>query len=456
MSSETRGVEGPEDIQPETSTEEAQPLETDTAAPADPVGSQTDEPAADDATATHTTDAAASGEDAETSDETASEADAEPAAPVPTTVEAKPEPPVSRGDLIEGTIAETSPMSITVDLGSGLTGVVPGRELERMNRSTIEELTVGQPITVYVVNPSDHQGNIILSVNRAVEEMDWQEAETYRKSGDIYEGNIAGYNKGGLIVRFGRLRGFVPDSQLPDEDQRKKTDKTPEEVYGSRVNSTIFVRVLEVDRNRNRLILSERAAAREVRERRKGELIDELNVGQVVEGTVVSLEDFGAFVDVGGAEGLVHLTEISWKHITHPREVLEEGQKVTVEVISIDKDRKRIGLSIKRQEADPWDEVAATYQIGDLVQGVITKMTKFGAFASLVDAEEIEGLVHISELSDDRVAHPREVVNEGEKLTLRVVKIDVKNRRLGLSLKRVNSAEYLDRDMQTFASESDE
>jgi small subunit ribosomal protein S1 len=161
-------------------------------------------------------------------------------------------------------------------------------------------------------------------------------------------------------------------------------------------------------------------------------------------------------VDVGGAEGLVHLTEISWSHVTHPRDILQIGQKVRVEVISVDRDRNRIGLSIKRQEADPWDEVATTYQVGDLVQGTVTKLTKFGAFARLVDAEEIEGLIHISELSEERVNHPRDVVNEGEKLTLRVVKIDVKNRRLGLSVKRVNSAEYLDHDLNAFSSEEDE
>jgi small subunit ribosomal protein S1 len=212
------------------------------------------------------------------------------------------------------------------------------------------------------------------------------------------------------------------------------------------VNQAIMVKVVEVDRGRNRLILSERAASREAREKRKESLVGELTVGDVKMGRVVSLEDFGAFVDVGGAEGLVHLTELSWKHVNHPREVLKVNQQVKVEVISVDKKRNRIGLSIKRQEADPWDEVATTYAVGQLVQGTVTKLTKFGAFARLVDAPDIEGLIHISELSDERVQHPKEVVNENDKLTLRVVKIDVKNRRLGLSLKRVNSAEYLDMD----------
>ena len=363
---------------------------------------------------------------------------------------------INRGDLIEGTITSTTPTAISVDIGDGNEGIIPGRELERMRRKTLESLEEGERILVYVVNPNDHEGNTILSVNRAIEEMDWKNAEEFRKDETIYEGNVAGYNKGGLIVRFGSLRGFVPQSQIGDTRQRNIKGDTPEKRFGGLVNEKIFVKVMEVDRSRNRLILSERAATRERREQRKEELIDELAVGEVREGRVVSLEDFGAFVDVGGAEGLVHLTEIAWKHVTHPRDVLQVGQTVKVEVISVDPKRKRIGLSIKRQEADPWDEVATTFQVGDLVQGKVTKLTKFGAFAQLVDAEEIEGLIHISELSEQRVGHPREVVSEDEKLTLRVVKIDVKNRRLGLSLKAVNSAEYLDRDMKTFASETDD
>jgi small subunit ribosomal protein S1 len=355
---------------------------------------------------------------------------------------------VTRGQLLEGAVSRTSPMEVFVDLGDGLEGVIPGRELDRMNRPTVEALKPGAPVTVYVVNPHDHQGNILLSVNRAIEELDWQEAESYQKSQRVYEGHIAGYNKGGLIVRFGRLRGFVPQSQISDERRALLSGDTPQERWETMVNQPISVKVVEVDRSRNRLILSERAASREVREKRKETLVGELNVGDVRVGRVVSLEDFGAFVDIGGAEGLVHLTELSWKHVTHPKEVLRVGQQVKVEVISLDKKRKRIGLSIKRQEADPWDEVATTYAVGQLVQGTVTKLTKFGAFARLVDAPDIEGLVHISELSDERVNHPKDVVQEGDKLTLRVVKIDVKNRRLGLSLKRVNSAEYLDMDWQ--------
>lgn len=404
-------------------------------------------------------DATSAAEDAAALDLLPESADIETAAEAPATesasAESKPPSRFSRGDLVEGVISATTPTSVTVDLGEGAEGLIPGRELERMNRQMIEALKEGEQVTVYVVNPHDHQGNIILSINRAYEEIDWKEAEDYRISQTAYEGTVAGYNKGGLIVRFGRLRGFVPQSQMSDERRRIMDGETPEERYGKMVNDAITVKVMEVDRGRNRLILSERAATRELRERRKEDLIGKLEVGQITTGRVVSLEDFGVFVDIGGAEGLVHLTELSWKHVNHPKDILNVGQQVKVEVISVDGDRKRIGLSIKRQEADPWDEVATSYGQGQLVQATITKLTKFGAFARLVDAPDIEGLIHISELSDQRVAHPREVVKEGEKLTLRVVKVDVKNRRLGLSLKRVNSAEYLDVDMRFFAPDSD-
>ncbi|MBL8119699.1 MAG: S1 RNA-binding domain-containing protein [Anaerolineae bacterium] len=353
---------------------------------------------------------------------------------------------LKRGDVLEGTVTATSPTSVQVDVGAKTEGIIPGRELERMNRETIDLLKPGAVVSVYVVNPHDHNGDIILSLNRALEELDWRRAEEYRESQEVYESHVAGYNKGGLIVRFGRLRGFVPQSQISPDRRRVLDGETPEERWGKMVNEIITVKVMEVDRARNRLILSERMASRESRESRKESLIGRLQVGEVRTGRVVSLVDFGAFVDVGGAEGLVHLTELSWKHVTHPKELLEVGQEVKVEVISIDPENKRIGLSMKRQEADPWDTVAINFQVGQLVQGIVTKMTKFGAFVRLVDVPEIEGLVHISELSDQRVVHPRDVLQEGETVTLRVVKMDIGDRRLGLSLKRVNSAEYLDMD----------
>ncbi len=363
-------------------------------------------------------------------------------------------PKYRRGQISSGVITKTSPTAVFVDLGDGEEGLVPGRELELMTRKMLESLVVGAEVDVYVVNPRNHRGETVLSINHALEELDWRKAEEFAKSKNVYEALIGGYNKGGLIVRFGRLRGFVPQSQLAEERARGMSGETPEERYSPMVNQPIGVKVMEVDRKRNRLILSERAAMREVRQRRKRELIEELTLGEIRKGTVVSLETFGAFVDIGGAEGLVHLTELAWGHITHPRQVVSVGDEVEVEVISINSDARRIGLSRRRIMSDPWDEIAGSLRRGQLVRGRVTKLTKFGAFARLIDNDAVEGLIHISELSGERVSHPREVVKRGEELVLRIVKIDIKERRLGLSLKSVNSTEYLDLDWEMAIQES--
>ncbi|MBZ0305097.1 MAG: S1 RNA-binding domain-containing protein [Anaerolineae bacterium] len=358
---------------------------------------------------------------------------------------------IKRGQLIEGKILETSPTEVQVDLGEGMVGLVTSRELDRLDRASIEELKPGNAILVYVLRSSSQSGHPILSINRAREEKDWLDAKEYADNKETYLGRVAGYNKGGLIIRFGCLRGFVPASQIsPERDQRPNAEN-PDELFGNLLNQEIMTKVVEVNRSRNRLILSERAATREWREHRKEKLIRELKVGEVRQGQVISLTDFGAFVDLGGADGLLHLTEMSWKHVSHPREVLQVGQDIEVKVISIDPDRKRIGLSSKVLENDPWDEVFKAYKVDQLVQGKITKLTRFGAFASLVDNADIEGLIHVSELADYRVEHPRDVVAVGDVLTLRVVKIDPERRRLGLSLKRVDSPKYMSSDWGSMA-----
>lgn len=366
----------------------------------------------------------------------------------------EPESRFKRGEIHHGVISSTKPTAVTIDLGEGDEGIVPGRELELMTRKMLESMVVGAEVDVYIVNPRNHRGETVLSINHALEEIDWRNAEDYAKSKEVYEALIGGYNKGGLIVRFGRLRGFVPQSQLAEDRARSMTGATPEERYGPMVNQPIGVKVMEVDRHRNRLILSERAALREVRQARKEALIAELKVGDIRKGVVVSLENFGAFVDIGGGEGLVHLSELAWGHITHPRQAVNLGEEVEVEVININPEAKRIGLSRRRVISDPWDEVATALRRGQLVRGRVTKLTKFGAFARLIDHDAVEGLIHISELSGERVTHPREVVNRGDELVLRIVKIDIKDRRLGLSLKSVNSTEYLDLDWEMAIQES--
>jgi small subunit ribosomal protein S1 len=361
-------------------------------------------------------------------------------------------PTVKRHQIIEGTIASITDNEILVDVGLKSEGIVTSRDLERIDPEVIEDLHVGDDIHVYVLSREGPDGNILLSLRRAMEEQDWIDAEAHLASAETYWSTIEGYNKGGLIVRFGKVRGFVPASQVSRDRQRRSNGSTPDERWAHMVGDEIAVKVIEVDRGRNRLILSERAAEKDIREKRRAELIDTLEVGQIITGEVISLTDFGAFVDLGGADGLIHLSELSWKHVTHPREVLSVGDEVEVEVIHVDKERQRIGLSRKNRLDDPWDTLDDIYEPDQLVQGTVTKLTKFGAFARLVDLPEIEGLIHISELSDRRVKHPREVVEEGQVVTLRIIRIDSQQRRLGLSLKRVNLEEYADVDWRSMLS----
>ncbi|MCY3572692.1 MAG: S1 RNA-binding domain-containing protein [Chloroflexi bacterium] len=440
------------DTREATTTEAPAPVElppAETNAPSETPSQETVAAGADLGAADSPPTSEASQQPAEPAAETSEPAKADPE-PEP----AKAQPKYQRGQVYQGKITETSPTAVLVDLGEGDIGVVPGRELELMTKRMLESLVLGAEVDVYVVNPRNHRGKMVLSINHAMEEMDWRNAEEFAKSKAVYEALIGGYNKGGLIVRFGRLRGFVPQSQLSESRARQISGSTPEERYGPMVNQPIGVKVMEVDRHRNRLILSERAATREVRVKRKESLIAELTVGEIRKGTVVSLENFGAFVDIGGGEGLVHVSELAWGHVTHPRQVLSLGEEVEVEVISVNPEANRIGLSRRRVLGDPWDEIATSLRRGQLARATVTKLTKFGAFARLNDYEAVEGLIHISELSAERVEHPREVVKRGQELALRIIKIDIKERRLGLSLKSVNSTEYLDLDWEMAIQES--
>jgi small subunit ribosomal protein S1 len=358
--------------------------------------------------------------------------------------------PLKRGEVREGVIVSVSPSEIMIDLSGKTEGIVAGRELERMPKEMLDSIKVGDEVLAYVVNPEDKNGNIILSLTRAQLEKDWRKAEELFESQDMFSGEAAGFNKGGLIVRVGKVRGFVPASQLDTSRHPRlaQSGLTPEDRWGHLVGETLQLKVIEIDRDRNRLILSERAAMREWKKLQKEKLLAELTEGEVREGRVISLADFGAFVDLGGADGLIHLSELSWKRVNHPREVLNIGNEVTVYVLNVDRERRRIGLSLKRLQPDPWSLVDEVYTVDQLVEGVITKLAKFGAFACIVGDEEIEGLIHISELSEDHIAHPREVVQEGQVVTLRIIRIDSDQRRMGLSLKRVDQAEYADLDWQ--------
>ena len=352
-----------------------------------------------------------------------------------------------RGEIRTGTIARITETDILVDIGFKSEGIILERELSHLSEENRAELTVGSELTVYILRTG---GTILLSLSRAEEEKDWIDAQNLLESKEMFEGIISGYNKGGLIVKLGGIRGFIPASQVSIARRWRADGESPDQRWGKMVGEPIAAKVIEVERRRNRLILSERAAAREARDTLKKRLISELKPGDERKGYVISLADFGAFVDIGGADGLVHTSEISWKRISHPRDVLKIGQEVDVRVLALDPDQNRISLSIRELLPDPWDSIVEQFQEGQLVEGAITKLTKFGAFASLrgVSDYEVEGLIHISELSDKHIVHPRELVSESETLTLRIIRVDKERRRIGLSLKRVDSPEYAELDWQ--------
>ncbi|HWR64614.1 MAG TPA: S1 RNA-binding domain-containing protein [Bellilinea sp.] len=352
-----------------------------------------------------------------------------------------------QGEIRTGMIASISPGQILVSVGTKSEGIISGREYEAIPAEELVELQVGQEVPVYVINPEDSSGNVVLSYVRAREEMSWKDADTLMDSKENFHSKIIGYNKGGLIVPVGGLRGFVPASQVSLSRRAAMSGDTPEARWSKMIGEEIDVCVIEVDRERRRLILSERQASTETRESIKERVIDELTEGEIRSGRVTSLAEFGAFVNISGADGLVHLSEISWDRIQHPSEVLKVGQDVKVKVISIDRDKKRIGLSIRQLLEDPWGHKAAKYQVGQLIEGTITRLTKFGAFARIED--DIEGLIHISEIHDKRIEHPKEVLKEGDVVTLRVIKVDPDNHRIGLSLRRVESMAYADMDWES-------
>jgi small subunit ribosomal protein S1 len=352
-----------------------------------------------------------------------------------------------QGEIRSGMIASITPGQILVSVGTKSEGIINGREFEAIPADELAGLQVGQEITVYVLKPEDSSGNVVLSYIRAREEMSWKDADSLMESKEALHSKVIGYNKGGLIVPVGGLRGFVPASQVSLSRRAAMSGDTPEARWSKMIGEEIEVCVIEVDRERRRLILSERQASTETRESIKERVIEELHEGEIRSGRVTSLADFGAFVNISGADGLVHLSEISWDRIQHPSEVLKVGQDVNVKVISIDRDKKRIGLSIRQLLEDPWSNKAAKYQVGQLIEGTITRLTKFGAFARIED--DIEGLIHISEIHDKRIEHPKEVLKEGDVVTLRVIKVDPENHRIGLSMRRVESMAYADMDWES-------
>ena len=347
-----------------------------------------------------------------------------------------------RGDIMYAEVLRIDDDEIIVDIGGKSEGVVPSADLERMGEEALAGIEVGDKVPVYVLRPESADGDVIVSLNMARTMEDWRKAEKLFEEGGVFEGPVAGHNKGGLLVYYGRIRGFIPASQLSGLSRRSSHDERMT-MLSKMEGQKLLLKVIEVDRERRRLIFSERAASREWREQRKEELLDELQEGDIRPGTVRNLCDFGAFVDLGGADGLIHISELSWQRVKHAREVLGVGDEVEVYVLRVDRDRKRIGLSLKRLQADPWHIAEETYEPGQVVKGEVTNIVDFGAFARIEDG--IEGLIHVSELSDGDFA-PRDLVREGEVLYLKILSIDADRQRMGLSLKQAPSREEIEGD----------
>ncbi len=340
--------------------------------------------------------------------------------------------PIS-GEIRNGVIVDKRSNEVLVDIGFKSEGVVSGREFDRVG-DTLEALKVGDEVPVYIIR-EDRDGNLQLSISRALAEKDWERAEDLMRTQDIFECPVDSFNRGGVIVRLGQVRGFVPASQLTSTPLASSSEEENDSRYAALMGDTLKLKVIDIDRKRNRLILSERLAMREWRRQQKDQLLGTLHEGLIMEGIISSIADFGAFVDLGGADGLIHLSELSWNRVTHPSEVVKVGERIKVQILTVDADRRRIGLSLRRLAPQPWEIIDNTYQVGQIVKGRITKLVNFGAFARLVDTG-IEGLIHISELSERRVAHPKEVVAEGDVYDLRIIRIESDKRRLGLSLKQ--------------------
>jgi small subunit ribosomal protein S1 len=340
-----------------------------------------------------------------------------------------------RGDLLNGTILAIDNQGMIVDVGMKRDGVVTRNDLERMEGITFR---VGDEVAVMVIQPEDQDGNLVLSVSQARQSEDWAKAEELLESGDIWEGVVTDANRGGLIIPFGNLRGFVPASHVMDLP-RGLNENDRKGHMGSFVGKRIAVKVIEVNRKRRRLVLSQRDAQRGRRDMRKESLLEELQEGEIRRGVVSGLRDFGAFVDLGGADGLIHISELAWHRVKHPRELLSVGDEIDVYILRLDRDGKRIGLSLKRLQPNPWAMVDEMYHVGQLIEGEVSRVAQFGAFVSLEPG--IEALLHTSQMADPAPEDPTGLLQEGQKLLMRIISIESHRQRLGLSLKDVTQEE---------------
>jgi len=332
----------------------------------------------------------------------------------------------NEGEVVSGRVVQIDKDEVLVDVGFKSEGVIPSAELSiRKNIDPGEEVELGEEIDVLVLTKEDQEGRLIVSKKRARFEKAWRRIEAAAETGEAVEGTVIEVVKGGLIIDLG-IRGFLPASLV---DIRRVAD------LDEFLHTKIPCKVIEINRQRNNVVLSRRAVLEEARKGQREEIIEHLQPGQVVEGQISNIVDFGAFVDLNGIDGLIHISEISWSHVNHPSELLEIGDTVQVKVLEIDRDRQRISLGLKQTQDDPWQRVVDTYNIGDDLEGTVTKVVTFGAFVEILDG--VEGLVHISELAAHHVENPREVVQPGDEIKVKVLEVDDERRRLSLSVKRV-------------------
>src|SRR5437764_788575 len=330
------------------------------------------------------------------------------------------------GDVVNGKVVRIDRDEVLVDIGYKSEGVIPNHELSiRKSVDPHDEVELGEEVDALVLTKEDQDGRLILSKKRARFEKAWRTIERAAESGEAVTGTVIEVVKGGLIVDLG-VRGFLPAS-LVDIRRVQNLD----EFLGQKIEC----RVIELNRSRNNVVLSRRAVLEEERKEQRQEILDRLQPGMVVEGAISNIVDFGAFVDLNGIDGLIHISELSWSHVNHPSEILNIGDVVPVKVLDIDRDRQRISLGLKQTQEDPWQRVVNTYRVGDELEGAVTKVVAFGAFVEILDG--VEGLVHISELANHHVENPREVVDPGQDVKVKILEIEAERRRLSLSVKRV-------------------
>src|SRR6266516_1226607 len=335
-------------------------------------------------------------------------------------------PTINEGEVVHGKVVRVDKAEVLVDIGYKSEGVIPVAELSiRRSVNPQDEVSIGDEIDALVLTKEDAEGRLILSKKRARYELAWKALEQAVESGEPVNGRVIEVVKGGLILDLG-VRGFLPASLV---DIRRVQDL--DEFMGKELRT----KVIELNRSRNNVVLSRRAVLEDERKEMRQAILDRLNPGDVVEGQISNIVDFGAFVDLDGMDGLIHISELSWSHVNHPSEVLEIGQTVKVKVLDIDRERQRISLGLKQTQSDPWQQVLESYHEGDVVEGRVTKVVTFGAFVEILPG--VEGLVHISELAQHHVENPREVVSQGDTVNVRILEVDAERRRLSLSLKRV-------------------